>query len=404
MTERAELRRSITLPFLVLYGMGTMVGAGFYALLGEVAGEAGLYTPIAMAFSGLLALVSAFSFAELSSRFPFSAGEARYVQEAFGRKTLGTAVGWLVILTGVVSASTLSVATIQFLQDFVEISPYVAIPVLVLSMGFIAAWGIGESVGVVTVITVVEIGALVYVFFVASSSLADVPQRLPELVPPADPAIWTGIFSGGFLAFYAFIGFEDMVNMAEEVKDVRRTLPTAILVTIMLTTLLYVIVSLAAVLAVSPSRLASSNTPVAEIVSGRGWYATTGLRVVSLFAALNGALVQVIMASRVAYGLANKNQAPRWLGAVHPKTQTPLHATVVMTAVILALATFFPLGTLARATSTIMLVIFASVNFALFQVKKRDPDLDGLGPRIPRWLPLIGTCACILVLLFQTLL
>ena len=404
MTDGAELRRSITLPFLVLYGLGTMVGAGFYALLGEVASEAGLYTPIAMAFSGLLALVSAFSFAELSSRFPFSAGEARYVQEASGRKTLGTAVGWLVIVTGVVSASTLSVATIQFLQDFVEISPYVAIPSLVLMMGLVAAWGISESVGLVTVITIIEIGALVYVLVVASGSLADASQRLPELVPPADSGIWAGIFSGGFLAFYAFIGFEDMVNMAEEVKDARRTLPAAILLTVALTTLLYVIVSLAAVLAVPPSQLASSNTPVAEIVSDRGWYATTGLRVVSLLAGLNGALVQMIMASRVAYGLARNNQAPRWLGAVHPRTQTPLHATVVVTVVILALATFFPLATLARATSIIMLVIFASVNLALWQVKKRDPDPDGVGPRIPLWLPLVGTGACVLALLSQAVL
>ena len=381
-----------------------MVGGGFYALLGEVAGEAGLHTPIAIAFSGLLALVSAFSFAELSSRFPSSAGEARYVQEASGREALGAAVGWLVILTGVVSAAALSVATIQFLQDFIQVSPYIGIPVLVLMMGMVAAWGIGSSVGVVTAITLVEVGALAYVVVVANGSLADVPERLPELIPAWDGAIWAGVFSGGFLAFYAFIGFEDMVNMAEEVRDVRSTLPAAILISVILATLLYVVVSLVAVLTVPPSQLATSNIPIAEIVSARGSYATTGLGVVSLLTGLNGALVQIIMASRVAYGLARRDQAPRWLGVVHPRTQTPLAATAVMTAVILVLATFFPLATLARATSSVMLVIFASVNLSLWKVKGRNPDPDGVGPRIPRWLPLIGSGVCVLVLLFQAVL
>lgn len=119
MEQDIKLKRSITLPFLILYGLGTMVGGGFYALLGKVSGEAGLWTPIALGFSGLLALLNGFSFAELSSRFPVSAGEAAYVKEGFGRQWLSNTVGWLVILTGVVSAATLAVATIGFLQDFI---------------------------------------------------------------------------------------------------------------------------------------------------------------------------------------------------------------------------------------------------------------------------------------------
>ena len=170
MSDPPQLRRSITLPNLILYGLGTIVGGGFYALLGQVAGLSGMYAPIAFFFTGLLALVSAVSFAELSSRFPVSAGEARYVYEGFGKQNLAVATGFGVILTGVVSAATLAVATVGFLQDFVRIPSYVAIPILVIGMGFIAGRGIGESVAVVVAITIVEVGALIYVMATASAA------------------------------------------------------------------------------------------------------------------------------------------------------------------------------------------------------------------------------------------
>jgi len=142
--KEARLQRSVTLPFLVFYGVGTIVGGGFYALLGKVAGEAGMYAPVALLVTGLLALLISLSFAEVSSRFPVSAGEARYVQEGFGRTWLASAVGWMVILTGVVSAAALAVATTGFLLDMVEFPRALGIVVLVLLMGGVAAWGSGS--------------------------------------------------------------------------------------------------------------------------------------------------------------------------------------------------------------------------------------------------------------------
>ncbi|MEA1889365.1 MAG: APC family permease [Pseudomonadota bacterium] len=401
MTEAAKLKRSISLPFLILYGLGTMVGGGFYALLGKISGEAALFTPIAFLCAGLLAFISATSFAELSSRLPFSAGEARYVQEGFDSKTLSTAIGWLVIFTGIASAATLSVATIGFLQDFVPVPEKPGISILVLAMGLVAAWGIGKSVGLVTVIAIIEVGALIYVIFIAGDSLGQLPYRWQEVMLPGSSIAWLGIFSGAFLGFYAFIGFEDMVNMAEEVKYVRRNLPVAILICIVLTTLIYVVISLVAVLSVSPEVLAGSNTPVAEIVRGQGWYSTTGLGIVSLLTGINGALVQIIMASRVAYGMARRDQAPAWLGEIHPRTQTPLHATGIMTGVVLLLALLFPLTSLALATSSIILIIFAIVNLALWRIKARKPDESKPEIHFPRWLSLAGFLTCVLVLIFQ---
>ncbi len=304
-----RLKRSISLPMLILYGIGTMVGAGFYALLAEIAGEAALFTPLAFLLTGLLAFISATSFAELSSRFPFAAGEARYAQEGFSSKNFSTFVGWLVILPAIVSAATLAVATVGFLQDFISVPQTAAIIFLVLAMGALSGWGIGKSVAIVGVISVIEIGALVYIVFVAGDSLLQLPSRFQELFIPTSTTIWFGVFSGAFLGFYAFIGFEDMVNVAEEVKEVRKNLPIAILVSIVLTTILYIVVSTIAVLTVSPEMLAGSNTPVAEILRDHGAFSMTMLGVVSLLTGINGALVQIIMASRVAYGLSKKRSS-----------------------------------------------------------------------------------------------
>jgi amino acid transporter len=396
-----KLNRSISLPMLILYGLGTMIGGGFYALLGEIAEEASLFTPLAFLLAGLLAFISATSFAELSSRFPFSAGEARYAQEGFSNKNFSTLVGWLVILTGIVSSAALAVATVGFLQDFIHVPQSLAILFLVLTMGGVAGWGIGKSVAFVGVISLIEIGALVYIVFVAGDTLVELPSKFQDLFIPTNSTVWLSVFSGAFLGFYAFIGFEDMVNMAEEVKDVRRNLPIAILVSIFLTTILYVVVATIAVLTVSPEMLSSSNTPVAEILRGHGALSMIMLGVVSLLTGVNGALVQIIMASRVVYGLSNKDQAPTFLGKINSKTKTPLRATAVITLIVLVLAIFFPLQTLAESTSFIILIIFAIVNLSLWLIKGKKNKDTKQKISFPRWVSLFGFSISVVVLVFQ---
>ncbi|QGX39768.1 APC family permease [Permianibacter aggregans] len=401
MAETIKLKRAISLPFLILYGVGTMVGGGFYALVGKVAGEAGYYAPLALVLSGLLALLSGLSFAELSSRYPVSAGEVRYVSAGFRNVYLSRLAGALVILTGIVSAATLSVATIGFLQDFVPVPNAPALIVLVLLMGAIAAWGIGESVAVVVFITVLEIAALIYAAFVAEGELVQLQQSWQLFVPPMNAEIGVGIFTAAFLAFYAFIGFEDMVNIAEEVKDAKRALPAAIIISVLLCLIIYAWVSLIALLSVPPKQLAASNTPVAEMVRAHSWYSSTGLGIVSLLTGLNGALVQIIMAARVAYGMAKRKHAPSWFANVNSKTQTPFNATLLITALVLLLALFFPLTTLAKITSGIILLVFAAVNLALWRIKRRHPDRKGTGIRLPIFLPIIAALSCIAALAFQ---
>lgn len=399
-SQSPDLKRALGLPLLVFYGVGTIIGGGFYALTGEVAGEAGMLAPFAFGLSAMLALVTAFSFAELSARFPVSAGEAHYVRQAFGRRWLSSLVGWLVILTGIVSAAALANAFSGFLTELVEVPRWLTILVLVAALAVVAAWGIGESVIAATIITVIEFSGLIFVFAYASPALSTIGTRWSELLPGWDVNQWTGILLGAYLAFYSFIGFEDMVNVAEEVKNPRRNLPRAILISVLISGTVYVLVSLAVVLTVPPQQLAGSEAPFSLVL--KSWpLAASMLAVIGMLAGVNGALIQIIMASRVAYGLSNAGQGPRWLARIHRRRQTPINATIIVTCAVLVLALWFPIVPLARATSTILLAVFAAVNAALLVIKYRKEPAPAECPSYPIVLPWLGTVACVLFLIFN---
>ncbi len=400
MPERASLKRSVGLPMLTCYGVGTIVGGGFYALIGEVSAEAGMLTPVAFLTAALIGLMSGFSFAELSARFPVSAGESQYGLEAFGKRWLSGAVGWMVILTGVVSAATLARAFAQFTGALISVPDAWVIVTVVIALGLVAGWGVTESVWVALIITIIEVGGLLFVFFVGSHHLAELPGRWQEFIPGFTVAEWSGVFLGAYVAFYSFVGFEDLVNLAEEVKEPPRTLPAAILVSIALAAVLYGAVTLVAVLAVPVERLAESKSPLSLIV-GAGTMKAKAMACIGMLAGVNGALVQIVMASRVAYGLSKNGLAPRMFSNVHRVRQTPLEATVLGTLCVLSLALWFPLVWLAKATSTILLVVYALVNLSLLIIKRSNPDLNGPGPRYPMWLPVLGLIACVTFLTFH---
>lgn len=386
------------LPGLLFFGVGTMVGAGFYALLGQVAGLAGQLAPLAFALAGALALLNGLTFAEFSSRYPVSAGVARFVAEGIGGRWAPAITGWLVIATGVVSAGTLSVATIGFLQDIVPVDRVAGLLVLVVTLGLLAAWGIGQSVAVIGFITVIEVGALIVVFGLNVEALMDW-QPLAGGARVHLPL--TGVFAGAFLAFYAFVGFEDMVAIAEEVKRPERNMPLGILIAVLFTTAIYLLVGVVAVAGPGPERLASARTPVAELVKGLGGAAPLAIIMVSILTGINGALVQIIMAARVAHGMAGKTGTPRWLGRVERQTLTPVAATAGATAVVLILAWFFPLAILARTTSAIILIVFALVNLSLWRLKAGEGPDRHTGFRVPRSVPAMGLAGCVGVLIVE---
>lgn len=395
-----QLKRALGLPMLTCYGVGTIVGGGFYALTGKVAGQAGMLLPFSLLAASIIAMFSAFSFAELSARLPKSAGEAHYVETAFGRRWLSAVIGWMVIATGVVSAATLAVAFSEFLQRFVTSPPWIGITAVVLLLGLVTAWGIRESAWLVLSITVVEVGGLIFVLAAGGHHLGDVPARWNELLPGISPANWSGILLGAYLAFYSFVGFEDMVNIAEEVKQPRRNLPRAILLSLLVTTLLYVLVGLVTVLSAPREALVEAESPL-SLVLGDWRLAGDAVAVIGMLAGVNGALVQMVMAARVLYGLAGKQQAPSIFARVHPFTSTPLQATAVVTGIVLVLSLGFPLTGLATATSTILLVVYAIVNLSLWRIKGQTPQSPAGAPNYPRWLSLAGFVVCGAFLLFR---
>jgi APA family basic amino acid/polyamine antiporter len=393
MTQPPELKRGLSLWLLVFYGVGNILGAGIYVLIGKVAGNAGMYAPLSFLVASVVAAFTAFTYAELAARYPLSAGEAVYIRKGLDSRRLAIVVGLLIVLMGAVSAAAMSRGFVGYLHVLIELPDATAITLLIVALGSLAAWGIVESVGFAALLAIVEVSGL---------GLLSLPERLPALLPSADTATWQGIMIGAFLAFYAFIGFEDMVNVAEEVKDPARNLPLAILLALLVTTLLYAAVSLVAVLSVPPEQLAKSDAPLAEIYEQATGRRPVVLSIISMLAVINGALIQIIMGSRILYGMSRQGWLPKLLGKVYGKTRTPLIATAVTTGMIWVLALWLPLVTLARATSFLVLGVFCLVNLSLWRIKRRDPYPQGLRV-FPRWVPLFGLGASLGLILFQVL-
>jgi len=394
------LKRSLSPFLLIFYGLGTILGAGIYVLIGEVAATAGVSTPLAFLIASFVAGFSAFSFAELSSRYPKSAGEALYTQKAFNKKLLSTLIGIMVISIGVISAATICRGFTGYFHVFVDAPDWLILCCLIIGLGLIACWGISESVKTVSLLTSIELFGLLFILWIGGDALAQLPARLPEMIPAWEAAHWIPVFSGAFLAFYAYIGFEDMVNVAEEVRNPQKSLPLAIISCLIITTILYVAVALVAVLSLPLKTLAGSHAPLALLYQHKTGAAPTLITLVSLFAITNGALVQIIMGSRVLYGLSSQGLLPQPLGRINSRTRTPLRATSLLTIIVLFMALWLPLVTLARLTSFVTLVVFACINMALIVIKGREPKPKNCLV-VPLWVPWIGFLISIVMILLE---
>lgn len=397
-----DLKRTISLPFLLFYGLGNIVGAGIYVLIGKVAGEAAMYAPVAFLVASIVAGFSAFSYSEMSARYPLSAGEAVYIQEGFHLKNLSRLTGLLIAIAGMVSAATISRGFYGYFNTFFQAPEILVITGMILFLGLLTIWGISQSVGAAAFLTVIEISGLLLIIWAGRDVLSTVPAHAEDLLPPLQPSIWTGIIFGGFLAFFAFIGFEDMVNIAEEVKNPQRTLPTAILLALLIATVIYALVSLIAVLAVEPGTLADSKAPLADLLAATSDINPKIISSIGMFAIVNGALIQIIMASRIFYGMAKKGWIWRGLAKVSKRTRTPVIATWLVIMIILNLALWLPIEDLAKGTSYLILIVFALVNASLISIKRNQPPAEGI-LNVPIWVPVAGFVSSISLALFQLL-
>jgi amino acid transporter len=395
-TSSPALRRSLTLTNAVLYGLGVTIGAGIYVLVGAAAARAGMYAPLAFAIAAVLMGLTAASFAELVGRMPVAAGEAAYVREAFRSERLATFVGLLSIAIAVVSAAAISVGSAGYVGVFLTLPEPVLIAGVVLAMAAIAAWGIKESVVFAGVMTVIEIGGLVLLIVVGLGSHTELIARLPEAAPrPGDAMAVAGIAGATLLAVFAFVGFESIVNIAEEAREPKRTLPRAIFLTLVLSTILYMLVVWVALIAVPPAELGASRAPLALVFERLTGASPRTMSAIAIIATLNGIIVQIIMAARVLYGLASQGNLPSWLREVSPVTRTPLNATLLTTLAVLVLALALPLDRLADWTSRITLVLFALINLALARIKARETQAPANTYVVPRWVPWAGCASCV---------
>lgn len=398
--DGATLRRGLGLWHAVLYGLGVTIGAGIYVLIGPASAKAGMAAPIAFVVAAVLMALTAASFAELAARLPVAAGEAAYVEAGFRSTRAGTAVGLLVVGIAITTSAAISVGSAGYIRAFLDLPPPLVVAAVVLAMGAVAAWGIVESVTFAGIMTLIEVGGLLLVValgLIAEPALFD---RLPEALPPlAAGEAWRGVLAAGLLAVFAFIGFEGIVNIAEEVQRPARTLPRAIFITLALATILYVAVTWVALVAVGPAELARSPAPLAVVFERLAGMPPWPMSAIAIVATLNGIIVSMIMASRVLYGLAARGQIWAPLANVSPLTRTPLLGTALTVALVLALALAFPLEGLAELSSRLTLAMFAIVNLSLVLIRRREPVHPAGIYRAPPGVPLAGFLATVIFLL-----
>lgn len=390
MAHDTDLRRSLSLWQVVLYGLGVTIGAGIYVLVGVAAGESGVLAPLAFLFAALMLSFTALSFAELATRMPIAASEAAYVTAGFQRPWLTLLTGGLVILTGAISAATVSVGAAGYVSVFIPAPMPWLIALVVVGMALIASLATVQSVTVAGLMTAIEIGGLLTIVGAGLFNMDMLLARMGGLsdLPAAIP--WSGLLATSLIAVFAYIGFEHVVNIAEEVRDPPKTLPRALFLTLAITALLYVSVISISVLAVSPAELAASKAPLALVYERLTGRPLGQMSAVAIIATLNGIIVHMTMIARVLYGMARAGSLPRFLGQVNLHTGTPLIGTAIAMSVILSLALLFPLERLAQVTAQATLLIFVLINAALIKIRRRE----SLAPRgifvAPLWVPYLG--------------
>lgn len=398
--QKVSLARTLGLGALTLYGIGDMLGSGIYALVGKVAGVMGNTLWIAFLISMLCAMLTGLSYASLGSRYPQAAGAAYFTHRAYRYPFLSYMVGLAVLASGLTSMATQAHAFSGYFSGLVSFFPP---PILILSftllLTFVNFWGIRESMGLNLLCTFVEVMGLLIIIAVGLPHWGEVNYwEIPSSANPEEVLTLPLILQGAVLTFYSFIGFEDMINVIEEVKDPKRVFPKAVVLALLGVTLIYIAVSISAISVVPYSHLSQSKEPLVEVVR----YGAPGFPIIlfsgiALFAITNTALLNYIMGSRLVYGMAQQGLLPSFLGAVHPSRRTPHRAIGVLMVMVLTLAFGGDLAVLASATSVLLLGVFILVNGALILLKRRPNEPRGFFD-VPLIVPVGGILFCTFLL------
>jgi amino acid transporter len=397
MTSSTDLSRAIGPRMLVVLIVGDILGAGIYALVGRLAGHVGgmVWLPLLLGF-GIAGLTAA-SYAELVGKYPKSAGAALYAHWAFGRPFFTFLIAFSVMMSGIASASAAALAFGDtYLAQFIDVPVLLAAAVFIGAITLVNFIGISQSITVNLVLTIVEGAGLLIVLVVGAMGLWKGNGDLSRtLVLSASNGPVLGVLGATALGFYALIGFEDSVNLAEECKEPARTFPRALFIGLSLTGIIYVLVSVIAVALLGPERLAASGGPLLEVVQAAGVAFPPKLFAgIALLAICNTALLNMMMASRLLYGMANAGIIPAVFARVHPRRRTPYVAiafTVGIAAALIVCMTLLgadAVKDLATTTVVLLLAVFTVVNVSAMVLRRRPVDHEHF--HTPAWAPPLG--------------
>lgn len=364
------LRREAGLFQVIAYGVGNIIGAGIYVLIGESSGLAGGAVWLAFLLGAVVALFTGLSYAELAAAYPKAASEYVFLGRAYGNRSLSFLTQWMMLVTEVVAAAAVALGFAGYLSTIVQVPTIPTAAALLVFLTVVAATGIKQSLKLNTVLSLVAIGGLIVVVGAGIGKLGAVSYvASPNGVP--------GVLAATVLVFFAYIGFDNISNLSEETKEPEKTIPRALLASLALSTVLYVLVGLVSVSLVPWSRLAGSEAPLALAVSSvLGQSGSDILTVAALLTTLNTVLVLLLVSSRIIYGLGREGAIPKRMGWVSKKRRTPVVASIVTLAIALAFLPLGQIGAIAKVTSFGSLLTFALVNLALLHLRRVAPHLS----------------------------
>ena len=368
----SELKRHIGLFQLTTYGVGLILGAGIYVLMGEAVGFAGDSVWIAFVLGSIVALFAGFSYAELSSIFPKSAAEYVFIKNAFKSNFFAFLIGWLTSITSIITAATVSLGFGGYLAEFANIPIIISAIGLLVILSIVNFIGIRESAWTNTIFTLIEASGLILIIIIGFTFSN--PESVNYLESPSG---FSGVVIAFVLIFFAFIGFEDMANVAEEVKKPKKTIPRAIILSVLISGTIYILVSLAVVRVVNWEELATSAAPMALVAEiGLGSEAHIILSFIALFAITNTVLITLVAGSRMFYGMARERVYPQILEKIHLKTKTPWIAIIV---ILIASITFTLIGDIvivANIAVFAIVITFAAINLAVIVLRYIEPNIE----------------------------
>ncbi len=398
-----DLKRAITLPRMMLFILGDVLGAGVYVLIGQVAGAVGgaVWAPFLLALG--FALLTAFSYAELVTKYPRAGGAAVFVQRAFSNTLLSFIIGFSMMSAAVTAAASLAVAFAgDYLAEFVAVPATVAAIVFLVAVALLNLRGIEESMKVNVVLTVIEVSGLFLAIALGWAAVAAgnaIPGQATQFA--ADTSVPLAILGGAVLAFYAFLGFETSANVAEEAVDPRRNYPRALLGALVIAGIVYLVLGLAVAMVVPLDVLSESSAPLLEVVRVAPFAFPEWLfSLIALLAVSNGALLFSIAASRLLFGMSREGLLPPVFGALLPGRRTPPVATAVVTVLASLLVLTGDLTTLAETTVLLLVIVFLGVNAAVLGLRRQPSTVDHF--RTPTIFPVLAIVSCVIVITQQT--